>query len=211
MPIPDLYDLPNNDVVFKQRHLLRKHQYRLVQDGVYVAENWLTGSTKYKVAFEDIPKEPSEVTVSSKGYLSLTIVLAAITIFTSAFLFLRQNVGPGIPLIWGVLSVLTGTLYFLSRQHFLVFGAPAGNEPLILYKDRPSCALLEQFLTRLQTRKKEYLRRTYLREDGLPLADAVRKLTWLKEQGIITGEEFEKLKAHSVGTGPWGSAHPSPN
>ncbi len=211
MPKPDLYDLPNGDVVFNQRHFLRRHEYRLADNGVYVAENWMTGSIKYKVDFENIPKESTEVTVSSKAYLWFSFVLAALTITTGLMLLFHLNVGLGTPLIWGVLTVLMGGLFFLSRQHFLVFRPPAGSEPLILFKDKPDRRLLEQFLTRVQTRKKDYLRRTYLRADGLPLADAVNKLKWLKEQEIITGDEFEKLKAHSVGAGPWGSSPPSPN
>jgi hypothetical protein len=207
----DIYDLPNGDVIFKQRHLLRRHQYRLGQDGVYVAENWLTGSTSYKIPFENIPKDHSEITVSSAGYFWFGLVLAALSITTALMLAFHSGVEPVTPILWAVLAILTGFLYLISRQRFLVFRAPAGLESLILFRDKPSRELLENFLARVHTRKNEYLRRTYLREDGLPLADAVRTLEWLKEQGVVTNEEFEHFKAKNLGAGPWGSSPPSPN
>ena len=211
MPAPDLYELPNSDVFFKQRRFLRRHQYMVVNDGVNVTENWVSGSTKYKVAFEDIPRDASEVTVSSKGYLIFAAFLAVLAIATAVMMLFGQNVQLSTPLIWAFLAGCSGALFFLSRQHFLVFQSPEKKDSLILFKDNPSREELEQFIIKLQKRKNDYLRKMYVREDGLPLADSIRNLTWLKEQGVITPEEYEHMKSLSLGTGPWGSAPPSPN
>jgi len=174
MPNPDLYELPNGDVIFKQRRFLRRHQYRLAKEGVYVVENWVTGSTKYKVAFENIQKDYSEITVSSKGYFWFSLILAGFSAATGLMLLFRQKVEAGAPLTWGILAVITGILFLMSRQHFLVFRVPHGVESLILFKDKPSRELLGSFLSAVQKRKNEYLRQTYLREDGLCIHNALK-------------------------------------
>ena len=194
--------------VFKQRHLIRQHRYEVVQDGINVTENWLLGSKKYKVPFENVSKEPSEVTLSSRVRLWATIILLALSVITGIMQLLGDDVGDGACFFWGALAVVVGIGFLISRERFLVYQLRSGDKPLVLYRDKPSRELLERFMASVQDSKNEYLRNNYLRDDGAPVADAIHKLVWLHERGALTDEEFESLKAGAIEKERWGKVLP---
>ena len=90
---------------------------------------------------------------------------------------------------------LISTVFLLllwdSWRHYR--GIHTHGGPLVFEIRRRSRAELERFLGELENRRIAHVRSHVLAGGGSD-ADELRKLVWLKNEGAITDEEFERLK-----------------
>jgi len=91
---------------------------------------------------------------------------------------------------WVLVAAFFNLLYRIRRVRYTV--VDCGSSRLYVIQD----TYHDQILKTLQAWKAEYLRSKYARidRDNDPTLE-LRKLSWLRAEGIITDEEFEQLKS----------------
>jgi hypothetical protein len=202
-----------NENVLNQRRLFKKINYKIAENGVEIKETTPLHTVNSKVPFEAIANEPKETMISSKLFFWAMIFFWVLTIIVIIVGISGGDVEGDASFIWGGLGVLFTILFFTSREKFLVFKAAPDVLPLVVYKDKPDKDVLASFIENVQSKKREFLRNTYL--PGIMeimASSAIPKLTRLKEMGAITQDEFEKLKTEVVNrTGFSGNLPPSSN
>lgn len=192
--------------MFSQRRFFTKLTFRLEPAFVHVTERELTSSRSYVVPYENISAEPVEVMISSRRWLVAAIILVLLTILVAGSALRGDDVEAGAWLFWGTFAALAGITYYVSRSSYLVFRS--GEPPLVVMKDRPSRAALDQFLQEVQQRKTLYLAQAAMTQvRGSSAADALQKLAYLRQLGVLNEEEFAVLKAdilrHAQGFPAW--------
>jgi hypothetical protein len=199
--------------IFKQRQGFTRLKYRILETGVEFQEKALFQSASHRVAFEEIPDEPQEVKISSKYSFWVMIVFLAIVVFFCLALIAEEDIAPSSLILYGILALISTVFYFLSRQKWIVYKAGPNTNSLVLLKNKPNKASFEEFVNIVQSRKHEYLKKTYLTGPvESNSADAIQKLVALKELGALTEDEFSKLKAEVVRKAEFmGGSAPSAN
>ncbi len=187
-----------------QRRFLTRITVEIVDKGVAVSERTMFNPRKYKVAFENIHQEGTEVNPSSQFRFWATIILFGLALLTGLLQLFGQDVGGWAFMVWVVLGIIAGVSYLMSRETFLVYGSV--RPQLIVYKNKPNVGAFTDFMAEVQRRKQDYILKNYLLNTAVgSSADAIHKLAWLKNEGAINDTEFELLKAEIVGNARWGS------
>jgi len=162
---------------------------------VEVHEREILVSRKYKVLFEKITSNPSEVSVSSKKLFIVAMVFLFFTISSTWINLAEKNYTE----VRFALTNLAGCFiffliwYFLSRRTYIIHAQ--GEQTLALLKNNPSEKQLNIFIDQMMEKKKEYLRNTYLPNSGeLRIVQELQNLSILKANGDISEEEFNRIK-----------------
>jgi len=181
-----------------QKKIIGKRSFLLVEDGVFINQREWFSSQKYKVLFDVMDNSKVETTIYSKGWLIATILFLGLCLINVGELFFgRKADAIEALLFFGIFSFLSAVVLFLSFRRVLVYGGQ--YEPLVFYANNPSKEKLNSFLTELERRRNAYLLGKYAYgQRSFSRADELSKLAWLKEQGVLTAEEFEKLKQRTI-------------
>ncbi len=187
-----------------QRRLLGKRLFTLLDDGLLVEEWSFFGHRRYKVPFEVIPDDEFVAAVSSRLLFWLAVLSGA------AALALALALGGGlVAAAAAVLALLLGLAFLLSRRSYVGYATSEGQ--LIFFADERHAGRLGPFLERLQQAKREYLESPETRsQNSTQVADDLERLTWLREQGYLTDDEFECLKQRLIAEergAPGGTVH----
>jgi hypothetical protein len=198
-----------NEDTLKQWHFFRWHTYKILDNGVELKEVTLLRRIQSFIPFEGISEKPNEVTVYSKPFLCAMLIFWLLTVAVSISFFAGGDTDKGAPIVWGVLGVFFTLLYLASKERYLIFRTNKNIESLVIFKDIPNKTRLTQFLDRIQSKKHEYLKKTYFTGPvESNSVDAIQKLLTLKELGALTEEEFDKLKAEVIKKAEFGGSMP---
>jgi len=185
------------DCKLYQRCFLTQNTYTLAEGGILVNEKRAFSSKKYMVPFENIAAERTEISYSSAIWFWAMLILWSLSILTLVLLFLGKDVDSLAYAFWGFLAVIATIIYLYSRTSHVIL--VAGQPGLILHKNVPSKEEMEAFIETVNIAKKNYLTQHYLiGTSDASKADAIHKLSWLKEHGIITQSDFDILKRDIV-------------
>jgi hypothetical protein len=197
----------------QQRHFFRHNTYKIVENGVEMKEATPLHTVKTFIRFEGISDTFDEVTITSKPLFWSMIVFWLLAIIVAINALVGGDVEKGAPLFWGGFGIVFTFFYLTSREKYLLFKAGQTLTGLAILKDKPNKIKFKQFIDNVQTKKAEYLKRTYLTGPvESNSADAIQKLVALKELGALTEEEFSKLKAEVVRKAEFmGGSAPSAN
>lgn len=186
----------------KQRSGLTVATYTLGEDAVVVNETGPLRRSRYRVPYVTLSSERFETTVYSKLWLGFAIVtlLACVTVIIADGLGDSAE-GWTAVLVYGLLTVLFGWLLWRSWRR--IVGFESETLPLVFHVGKPTAQQLEAFLGELVNRKAAYLRQHYLVQTlGNSIPDELQKLTWLRERGAITDDEYDLLKHRVIHTDP---------
>jgi hypothetical protein len=187
------------ETILVQRGLLSRTSFLLQEDSVSVEETSPFWRKRYVALYESIPRDPVELTLRSRGWKRILYV-AVVILGSTVFAANNDLVGRPVFLFWAVFFVVAALRYATSKRTYLVF--QSGTPALVFLKNRPSGVAVQEFIARLQERKAERLRGQLLDAQGVTPAGEIHKLAWLKEQGAISEEEFERLKRAVVEAAP---------
>ena len=170
---------------FRQsRWLFMKHEDTLKEKELFVQESSLLNRRSYSVPFEVIPDQFVEVAVSSQWALVLLSITAVVGI---------SKLLAGEEAHYFFAALLFGIWFWVSHVTYLVYNC--GDLSFALFKDSPSEESVREFVEELKDEKHKYLRETYVGTQTGNLVDELHKLAWLKDNGALTQEEFDRLKA----------------
>ncbi len=186
-----------NDNLLKQRRFLSQYTFRLVDDGIQVHEKSVLSSSKYKVPFENIAVESTEISQSSTFWFWAMVLLWCLSLLNLILLILGKDVESDVFIVWGIFASIASVAFYFSSKTYTAF--VAGEPGLVLLKDKPSIEKMECFLKIVHDTKKEFLAQHYLiGSNESTKADAIHKLSWLQEHGVISKSDFEILKKEIV-------------
>jgi hypothetical protein len=183
-----------------QKKLVGKRSFALVDDGVHVKQAEWFSSQDFMVPFEVIGKHQHKKMIYSKGWLGAAILFLILCTVTAASEFSGKgfSVEKGAYILHGGIALFCAVIAALSRRKLIIYGGKDG--PLAFYEGKPSKEKLEAFIEELEIRKRSYLLGKYAYNDRTTSkADELAKIAWLKDQGVITEAEFEKLKQDILG------------
>jgi hypothetical protein len=193
----------------KQRHLIQTRDYELGLDGVTILESDIIGSHKFKVRFETINDEPIEVKSSSKSAFWATIVFLVFALTSIANLAFEPDADTNAqasPYIWGFFAILTAFSFLLTRRQFIVYGS------LNFYRDEKSRPDVLEFMDKVKSQRLDYFNKHLTLQMGRDTSvNDIARLVWLKDQGAITQEEFNKLKSGVIRRTEIGNSEPPPS
>jgi hypothetical protein len=190
--------------VLVQRKGFRTRTYTLSDEEVIVRVQGLVLQRENRIPYAFLSTERFENTVTNKAWLlpgGLFLIFGLLVVGDRSY---RQSADAVSSLLFYLtLAALCGVAYLMSRQRYV--GYQAGRVPLAFWAARPSEEALQEFITEVQVRKQDFMRRNFLaRRSGGSAADELQKLAWLKGSGTITEKEFEILK-HRIIFGTAGS------
>jgi hypothetical protein len=175
--------------------LFARHRFRLVPSGIQVTRETLLDKLLYTLPLEVLFEPPYEEIRGSKPWFAAAIVaaLASAASIALAFVPSRSPIDLGTLLMWPVVAFLCGLMYVRSRRHWVGHGRPPAG--LLLLASQPSRHAVGQFLEQLRNVARGRVRERFLlaqRDEGA--ATEMQRLAWLRDQEIITQEEFESFK-----------------
>lgn len=169
----------------------------LVEDGVEVAESSLFSKRLCKVPLEHIGHAAVEVHTSSKPAFWFAAGFTALALVVEANFWIHGGGDAGEGAFYLLIAAFFAVRFWQSRQVYLVFDG--ASPALMLFKEVPSHEEVQIFLQRVEERKDEYLRGRYLHTAfSCSAASEIEKLVWLRASGVITAEEFDRLKQAAV-------------
>lgn len=165
-----------------QRWLTTKTQFDLKDNAAVYTLATGSSTQTFNVDYSYINFE--NVTTLSERNLWLRNVGLAWIMLGAMFYLLHM----GSPYLWLGLGIACIALHFLGVINYSVIPAKECNILVIRNKKH------DQVMEALRNRKRNYYRQFVVLRPQLTPAENLENMTWMHENGVITAEEFEKIK-----------------
>ncbi|MDQ6418005.1 SHOCT domain-containing protein [Paenibacillus sp. LHD-117] len=173
-------------------------------DGIIYESKGFLFKTKFKVPYEQLPKEPIIITIGVRRWLFIGATLLVLAIF-SLIGTINQ---PTTENLYGVLffSLLAAISFFIYwRSTNTYHGYICSEKEIMLFDNSPNEVEFSNFIEMLQDTRSKYLKDKYGEKDeqishhvSSPIEE-LEKLFELKNKGIIDDTEYETMKKKIIG------------
>ncbi len=171
-----------------QNRLLQKTTYSFYEHGISIKSKGLFNSLEYEVPYEELSDRVIYESKISDGY---KVGMAGIIIFLIVSII--NNSGDMIVL--GIITVIAGLVVLYYTREKTASIILIDKRALIINQKKPNATVVREFISRIQSNRKEYLKAKYGRIDkDLPFETQINSFNWLKNSNVINEEEFETLK-----------------
>jgi hypothetical protein len=177
----------------KQRRFSVVKEFIICEKGVKSIQRSFGQFSEFTVPFENITTTVDRYKSGSIGWL-----LFAIGLFIMVpFLVVLAPDDPFHWIIWLIASLLILSHYLRVSVNYLL--VRCGDTNLIFFRNKLNQAALEDFLKKLFTRRKEYLKKRYaLFDPDCSSEENVYRYRWLRDNEIITNEEYAALRKSAL-------------
>jgi hypothetical protein len=187
---------PEGKNEFSQGRFFRSWHFKLERDGIAVTRKTLFSSQRYHVPYECIPPRAEEITRGNTRLLGASVIFSVLTLICIPIvLFARSKEFSDwtAVLFWGVLAGGCWLMFFLTRTSLLIYSQQQGA--LVMYADTPTPDAVARFVRHLFAARNEFLKTKYGRLSlDQPLSQRLAYLELLRDQEVITEEEFRQLR-----------------
>ena len=165
-------------------------------------ENGLLRRENYRVTYEDLGPDPIEVDTSHRGWFWASVIAFALAVVMVLDYRFGSDPEAGAALFYAGFGALFLAIYLWSRESLVIY--PAGSLALVFWRGRPSPSALASFVDQLRAEQRAFLRQEYgPNPSPVSIADELERLDALRDRGVLSDEEFAKLKSELVdGTPP---------
>lgn len=187
---------------FSQKRLFKKRRITIQEKGINL---WYKdGGSEYElfIPYEDLLM--SKISKHSEKDMLIAIAGIILSVLGGCFLFFSiispKQFNTVTPILFLVIaSVLFGIYYFMGSKKDLTI--PMTNHTkIILFQDKPSAEEFSVFLENLRNAYNNYLLRVYGNvTPKLAIESQLNDLTWLRNNNVITLDEFESLQSQLLG------------
>ncbi len=182
----------------EQKYLNERREFRLDASRIRLYVKDMDGEVETFIEYETItPQKRSIVQQDGRLYI------AAISLGIFGLVGLVLNfAGIGVLMrwtpLWIVASLIFFGFHFVKRRLYLLVDLTT-NKSIFFLQDRPSKAILDQFLSQMYDIQKSYMRKTYfVHTPGSDIDSEMRKFQWLFKQGFISEVELQQMRATMV-------------
>jgi hypothetical protein len=178
-----------------QTRLLEHGEYTLTTDTLVVRQKFRAVHSERTIRLEELdlrPKvQPGPIFGGYTVWGLLLVMGVVLPSLATAFYWLGVLVG----------AVATYMAYLLSRGLGTQLLLETKQDPVVLYRKRPTPQAVDEFVAAVQAQARVYLRWKYGQVDpGYPAEIQVKNFRWLRDQNHITEAEYAALKADLFGT-----------
>jgi Short C-terminal domain len=197
-----LKDTVNEIARLEQKEAFRgARSFVLRDDGTLVAEYRSLGKgSSHTVQLASLDPNPRREQHREVGLL-IVFVLFTLALLGTAFGAIAAEdeatrfayMVAGIPLL--VLALVSGVAFRRKSFDLVIYDSPYTGEGILMCNEKPTREVFGSFIERLQEQVQEH-RSTTLRDGGI--ADHLRSLAKLRDEGILTEEEFATAKERVI-------------
>lgn len=178
----------------KQRRLLKTKEFKIVENGVRYFEKGPGNSLEGLYRFEDIGTDKISQKITKKGWLYGAIFLFLLSVILFVDELGGSDVESGAGLFYFSFAIVCLGLYFFTSADYMYLTGD-NMAPIQFFRSKPNPENVENFIDEVLNARKIYLKNKYAKVDpDIPAQDQIYSFINLREQGIITKEEFENLK-----------------
>jgi hypothetical protein len=183
---------------FSQLKLGGKRSFELSERDISVKELGFFEQQEYRIPFELLGDKRFEITTYSKVAAWSTLIMICIfLLFFITWITKSDDFALIIAVLMGIITFFVGLRLFLSWQKLVVYGGEGSN--VVFYADVPSKEQVDAFIADIEQCKKEYLLQKYsYAAESNSIADQMLKLTWLKNSGALSEDEFNRIKQRVI-------------
>lgn len=180
--------------------LFSRYRYRLGANGIEVTVKTLLKKFVFTLPLDVMFEQPYEEIEGSKWWFWGTVLamLGCLVCIPLPFIEPRRPMDNFAWLIGGTLAATCLMVYSRSRKHWVGHGR--GSGALVVLWNQPSQPAVEHFLEQLRGVARTRVRERFLlaqKDEGA--ASELQRLAWLRDQQIISQEEFESFKRRLLG------------
>ena len=191
--------MPADPHDFRQRSFLTRYRFMLGDEGVSVYVGAITYHREYEVAYDRISDQRITTSTSSSFAFYTAVIACAIGVFLAVYAPFTDEIDVEAALFWLFVGFFAGAAFLSSRREFVILHA-VGAQSIAFVRRSPSAEAVDEFIDRLQRRKRTYLEAKFggARTD-LTVLDALTRLAWLRDNGIIDDAELRLIKVSLLG------------
>ena len=181
--------------VFEQKRRLSLRRYTLYSDKILVETKTLRKNQKYEIKLDKIGKDIHYQSDSIIiGKIFFYVCLAFPVVLWIIYFIVPEQMDKGVAtvntVIWWFLALLN-----ILKQHEDDIYLSGGQNSLVFYRAIPNEETVLDFIHKVINTSRSYLRDKYATVDtNIPEDIFVGRLFWLKEEEIISENEFYELK-----------------
>ncbi|MDP4087189.1 MAG: hypothetical protein Q8934_21745 [Bacillota bacterium] len=183
-----------------QKYKFATRIYELMEDGVKHKYKRFFTKNEEIISFEEIPENRLTITISPRKsfFGALIITIIALFIFASYFFTKHKTDEIETTLFYLSISLVFWIYFWLNYVSLRVLGND--NIHLFFFEKSPSKESVESFLDLIIEKRNDYLEEKYndniynYDTSGSSISTEIFKLFKLKEQNIISDEEYIQLK-----------------
>jgi hypothetical protein len=182
---------------FVQKRLTHRLEVSFDYDGVFVDDKRLLTESRYKIYYDQMEPDPMEEKVMSKMWLVISII-SILGLCLTSYDYIAGAIKDFNNVLICILAVAISVPAFFMRisRYFII---PAGDNPLVLYKDNPGKEAFNAFVEELYERRLEYIEEMEYEEfDESVDLEALDNLNYLKSMNAITDEEYEQRRREII-------------
>lgn len=178
----------------EQKKRLSRRRYVLYENKVAVELKTPNETSKYEVDIMDTGDTLHYHAENTKGGYTILAILLLIPVIATIIYFVNQGVNSGQVAACWFCFVLILFLAYVKEPVDNVY-LSGGKSNLLFFRTAPSEQTVLDFIELVKRAKKNLLKKEFLEfDDDTDEETYHSKLKWLKQQDIITGEEYEEAK-----------------
>lgn len=186
-----------------QRKLFILREFTMNKESLNIKSRDLTSSEELNIPYEEI--DTSKI-IKQKQTDNIMLI---ITLIFGGF-FMINILNPdnykgegwfGVAVFLFMVTLVSGLITYVKSKNLILIPT-LNNGYLELFKAKPNQEQSDKFISELSSRITSILRSKYGTIDlEMPTEPQLMNISWLKDRGVITIEEFENLKSNLIKNG----------
>jgi hypothetical protein len=178
-----------------QKRGFTKREAKILETKVVYKSTLFGREFEISIPFENLSRHKDSYLLNRKNFYIPVIALGFLTFVT--FMWrnekdFQNDLGGYQWIIWGVLFLISATLYLLSIESLWKVRVQY-NTYIFFFKNIPNKKTVDDFLEYLFEMRDNYLKETYFNKPNKNLSFESQKnnLQWLRKNEVISGSEFK--------------------
>jgi len=184
----------NNMNTLKQRKLFTLREFELVSKGVLLKYKDISGYYELTKPYIEITKDIKIIKTGGRGWL----IASGIFVIIALILFIDRLTGGSVEknaeIIWISISLICFCIFTIKHTSIMQLMCTDGDAIVFFYNEK-NREELGKFIQSIFKERDKYLKDKYTKIDmDFPKEENLYKIEWLKNQEIISEDEYNELK-----------------
>ncbi|WP_312648069.1 hypothetical protein [Aminipila sp.] len=177
--------------MFKQKNFFEVIKYDFYDKGVMQSYTSFLSRSVVNVSFEEIGNEIIRKSTGKKAWLIASGILFCLSILLCICSFTDKTITMADSIFYLVPSIVCFIVFILLKQELVYL---VGRQNLFFFYKKNQISQIHEFINEIIKRRNNYYKEKYaIIENDLTLEQQLNKFRWLKNDEIITAEEYDYL------------------